>query len=118
MITCCIRYTIAPGKSADFEHYVRGWRRIIERLGGLHHGCFMPGQWPPDSTHFSFPGVGQTGPDNVAVVLFSFPDLETYNRYRSDASNDPECAPVTEHYRQTRCFTQYERIFLTPLDWE
>ena len=118
MITCCIRYTIAPGKSADFEHYVRVWKRIIERLGGLHHGCFMPGERPPDSSHFSFPGVGRNGPEDVAVVLFSFVDLEAYNRYRREASNAPECAPVTEHYRQSKCFTGYERTFLTPLDLE
>src|ERR1044071_7600392 len=104
MITCCIRYTIGPDKGADFEHYARVWKRIIERLGGRHHGCFMPREWPPDAAHFSFPGIGRNGPDDVAVVLFSFPDLETYNRYRRDASNDPECAGVTQHYRQTQCF--------------
>ena len=115
-ITCCIRYELAPGKTAEFEHYARVWKRIIESLGGEHHGCFMPGEPPPDSSHFSFPGVGRNGPDNIAVVLFSFPDLEAYNRYRRDAGSDPECDAVTEHYRQTQCFTGYERTFLTPLD--
>jgi hypothetical protein len=115
-ITCCIQYKIAQDKTAEFEHYIRVWKRIIERLDGRHHGCFMPGEQPPDAAHFSFPGVGRNGPPDVAVVLFSFPDLETYNRYRREASSDPECEAVTEHYRQTQCFTSYERTFLTPLD--
>ncbi|HEY2867349.1 MAG TPA: NIPSNAP family protein [Pyrinomonadaceae bacterium] len=115
-ITCCVQYRIVPGKRDEFAHYARVWRRIIERLGGTHHGCFMPGEQPPDAEHFSFPTVGQKGPDEVAVILFSFDDLAAYERYRREARNDPECAAVTAHYNQTQCFTSYERTFLTPLD--
>jgi hypothetical protein len=115
-ITCCIRYTIAPGKADDFAHYARVWRRIIERLDATYHGCFVPGEEPPDAEHFSFPTVGRKGPDDVAVVVFSFDDRAAYEHYRREAGNDPECAAVTAHYKATQCFTSYERTFLTPLD--
>ena len=115
-VTCCIRYTIAPGKAEEFAHYARVWRRIIERLSGTYHGCFMPGEQPADASHFSFPNIGHSGPGDVAVVLFSFKDLAGYELYRREAGNDPECGAVTTHFRATQCFTSYERTFLTPLE--
>ena len=115
-ITCCIRYGIAGGKTDAFAHYARVWRRILERLGATYHGCFMPAEQPPDAAHFSFPDLGRSGPDNVAVVLFSFDDLAAYERYRREAGNDSECAGVTAHLHETQCITMYERSFLTPLD--
>ena len=90
-VTCCIRYKLAPGKLDEFEHYARTWQRIIERLDGTYSGCFLPGERPPDASHFSFPEVGRDGPVDVATVVFSFDDLDGYERYRRDASNDPEC---------------------------
>jgi len=116
-ITCCIRYQIAPGKKAEFEHYARVWRRIIERLDGKYYGCFVPGERPPDAAHFSFPEIGRDGPDDVATVIFSFIDLAAYERYRRDAGSDPECEAVTKHFNDTKCFTSYERSFvrLNPL---
>src|SRR5690242_16789169 len=107
MITCCIRYQIAPGRLSDFEHYARTWRRIIERLDGIYHGCFVLGNEPPDASHFSFPDIGRRGPDDVATVLFSFKDLAAYERYRRDAANDPECPAITDFYNRTKCFTSY-----------
>ena len=115
-VTCCIRYKIADGKLSEFEHYARVWRRIIERLDGTYIGCFIPGNEPPDSSHFSFPNVGSRGPDDAAIVIFSFPDLTAYERYRQDARKDPECQAVTDHFHETNCFTSYERTFVTALD--
>jgi hypothetical protein len=114
-ITCCLRYTIAPGRIVEFKHYARTWKKIIERLGGDYHGCFLPSEPPPDASHFSFPNVGRNGPDDIAVVLFSFRDLGAYEHYRREAGNDPDCEAVTAHYRKTQCFTSYERSFLIPL---
>jgi hypothetical protein len=111
-ITCCIRYTIAPGKTAEFEHYARIWKRIIERVGGTYRGCFLPGERPPDASHFSFPEIGRDGPADVATVIFSFPDLPAYESYRTEAPNDPECPEVTAFFRKTKCFTSYERTFV------
>jgi len=111
-ITCCIRYTIAPGKQAEFERYARVWRRIIERLGGTYYGCFVPGEQPPDADHFSFPEIGRTAPENSATVIFGFHDLAAYERYRRDAEKDPECEAVTKHFNDTKSFTNYERGFV------
>ena len=115
-IICCIRYKLAPEKLSDFEHYARVWRQIIERLGGAYIGCFLPGNDPPDASHFSFPEIGHKGPDDVANVIFSFPDLAAYQRYRRDAADDPQCQAITEHYDETKCFTSYERTFVKALD--
>jgi len=110
-VTCFIRYTIDPDKLADFEHYARVWMRLIKKYGGTHHGYFVPGDDPP-SAAFSFPGIGAEGPDNIAVALFSFPNVEAYETYRREVANDPACLAVTSHYEQTNCFTKYERTFM------
>ncbi len=111
MITCYLRYTIDPDKVAAFEHYARMWMRLIEKYGGTHHGYFVPGEVPPN-TKFSFPGIGDAAPANTAVALFSFPDVESYERYRVEVKKDPECEAVTKHYQETKCFTRYERSFV------
>jgi NIPSNAP protein len=111
LITCSLRYVIDPDKLADFEHYARVWMRLIEKYGGTHHGYFVPGEEPP-SASFSFPGIGEAGPDNIAVALFSFPSVAAYETYRSEVAKDPECVAVTEHYHETKCFTKYERTFM------
>ncbi len=114
MITCYIRYTIDPNKLDAFEHYASVWMRLIEKYGGTHHGYFVPGDAPP-SAPFSFPGIGEAGPDNIGIALFSFPTIDAYDRYRLEVKNDPECVGVTSHYEQTKCFTNYERTFMKPV---
>jgi hypothetical protein len=115
VITCYLRYWIDPVKVEAFEHYARVWMRLIEKYGGTHHGYFLPGEGPP-SAAFSFPGVGEAGPENVAVALFSFPSLDAYEAYRCDVANDPECHAVTRHYEETKCFTRYERTFVRAVE--
>jgi hypothetical protein len=88
--------------------------RLVDKYGGTHHGYFVPGQGPP-SAAFSFPGIGEAGPDNVAVALFSFPSVEAYESYRREVANDPECLAVTSHYEETKCFSKYERTFMRPV---
>lgn len=114
LITCYVRYTIDPDKLSEFEHYARVWMRLIEKYGGTHHGYFVPGESPPNAT-FSFPGIGEAGPDNIAVALFSFPTVEAYERYRGEVADDPECDVVTRRFEETKCFTQYERTFMRPV---
>jgi len=115
LITCFIRYEIDPDKITEFEHYARVWMRLIEKYGGTHLGYFVPGDTPP-STHFSFPGIGKAGPTNIGVAFFSFPTSDSYEAYRREVANDPECLAVTKHYEQTKCFTKYERTFMEPVD--
>ena len=114
MIICHLRYFIDLEKIDAFEHYAQVWMRLIEKYGGTHHGYFLPDDAPP-SARFSFPGVGEAGPTNVAVALFSFPNLDAYEKYRSEVKEDPECRAVTKHYEQTQCFTKYERTFMKPV---
>ena len=111
MITCFIRYKVEMDKLTDFEHYGRVWMRLIEKYGGTHHGYFVPGDAPP-SAPFSFPGLGEDGPDNIAVALFSFPSVEAYEKYRREVKNDPECIAITKVREETKCFTKYERTFM------
>jgi hypothetical protein len=111
MITCFLRYTIDRDKLADFEHYARVWMHLIKKHGGTHHGYFVPGEGPP-SAAFSFPGIGEPGPDNIAIALFSFSSLEAYETYRREVANDPECLAITSHYERTNSFTKYERTFM------
>jgi hypothetical protein len=114
LITCFLRYTIDPDKLEDFALYARVWMRLIEKYGGTHHGYFVPDKNAPQAT-FSFPGVGETGRDNVAIALFSFPNVEAYESYRRNVANDPECLAATADYERTKCFTKYERTFLRPI---
>ena len=111
MITCTLRYVIDPYKLAEFEEYARLWIPLVNRLGGTHHGYFVPGDAPPGAA-FSFPGIGETGPNDIAVALFSVPSVEAYEKYRREVPADAECIAVTRHYDQTKCFTKYERTFM------
>lgn len=114
MITCFIRYTLNGEKLADFEQYARVWMRLIEKYGGTHHGYFIPHEAPPAAS-FSFAGIGEDGPHDVAVALFSFPTIEAYEKYRREVSDDPECQAETRNFHETKCFTKYERTFLQPV---
>jgi hypothetical protein len=63
----------------------------------------------------SFPGLGYDGPADVAVAMFTFPDEESYRRYREMVAADPECQSAAALVRETCCFTRYERLFLEPV---
>ena len=115
MITCFIRYRINPERLADFELYAQVWMRLIEKYGGTHHGYFVPGEAPPEAA-FSFPGLGEDGPANVAVALFSFPNVESYETYRSEVKSDLECIAITKHRDETKCFVKYERTFMKAVE--
>ena len=114
MITCFLRYTINPDNLADFEHYARVWMRLIEKHGGTHHGYFVHDNEAPAAS-LSFPGIGEEGPADIAIALFSFPSVDAYDSYRREVSNDPECHAITAHYERTKCFTKYERTFVRPV---
>ena len=113
-VTCEIRYTLRLSELSAFESYARTWMMLVERHGGVHHGYFIP-RVTPDGAHFSFPGLGTDGPVDVAVAMFTFPDDESYRRYREKVANDPECQAAAALVRKTRCFGHYERLFLQPV---
>jgi hypothetical protein len=99
MITCCIRYTVDPFKTREFEEYARRWLPLVARHGGVHHGYFLPGE----------------GANDVALALFSFPSLAAYETYRWSIQADPDVVAAREFWATTRCFLRYERSFFTPV---
>ena len=117
MITCYVRYTLNMEALPAFEAYARLWIRLIDRLGGRHHGYFLPtdDEKAKDHGRFSFPGMGSEGPGDVAVAVFSFPDWETYEIYRAEAGQHDECREATRIVEETGCILRYERSFLRPV---
>ncbi|MCF3642824.1 NIPSNAP family protein [Rhizobium sp. TRM95111] len=99
MITCYLRYVIDPYKLAEFEHYARLWIPLVERLGGRHHGYFLPHE----------------GANNIALALFSFPSLADYEAYRTRMAQDADCKAAFDYAEETRCILSYERSFMRPL---
>ena len=117
MFTCVIRYEVDLENVEGFRAYARDWIALIEKYGGIHHGYFVP---EPDAddmpeAKFSFPGLGKSAPPNIGYALFSFPDVESYEKYRVDVSADPGCVAATERFKAAPAFSGYERTFLRPI---
>ncbi|KRB61405.1 NIPSNAP family containing protein [Rhizobium sp. Root708] len=93
MITCHLRYVIDPYKVAEFEEYARLWIPIVNRMGGNHHGYFLPSE----------------GANNIAVALFSYED------YRTRMAVDPECQAAFDLDKRNRSIISYERSFMRPV---
>src|SRR3569833_2925568 len=99
MITCFVRYVIDPHKLEEFEDYARLWMPIVHRMGGTHHGYFLPGE----------------GANNIALALFSFQSLAAYEAYRNRMNSDPDCIAAFEHDARNRSIISYERSFMRPV---
>jgi hypothetical protein len=80
MITCHLKYIIDPYKITEFEEYGRRWIDLVNRMGGNHHGYFLPSE----------------GANNIAYAMFSFPSLSAYEDYRKRMAEDGECRAVYE----------------------
>jgi hypothetical protein len=99
VITCHVKYVIDPYQLADFEAYVKSWISVVERLGGTHHGYFLPSE----------------GASNIAYCLFSFPSLAEYESYRHVATTDPQSMALVASAVEKKFILSYERTFLRPL---
>lgn len=99
MITCSLRYEIDPYKFNEFEHYAALWIPLVNRLGGKHHGYFLPHE----------------GANDIALALFSFPSLAAYEAYREAMAADAECQAAFAYAEETRCILRYERSFMRPM---
>ena len=99
MITCYLRYVIDPYKVEAFEQYAKMWIPLVNRLGGRHHGYFLPHE----------------GANNIAIALFSFSSLASYEAYRDKIKTDPECLAAFEFAEKSRCIISYERNFMRPV---
>lgn len=99
MITCVVEYTIDAAKTAAFERFAHAWIALVGKHGGIHHGCFLPGE----------------GASDRALALFSFPSLAVYESYRSLFGVDPESVAADEIRDRSGCVLRYERTFMRPL---
>lgn len=99
MITCTLRYVIDPKQISAFEDYSRVWIALVNRMGGTHHGYFLPHE----------------GPSNIAYAMFSFPSLAAYEEYRERIPNDSDCQKVLKLAEETDCILSYERSFTRPI---
>ena len=99
MVTCYLKYVIDSYKLNEFEKYAKLWIPIVNRMGGIHHGYFMPYE----------------GANNIAYALFSFPNLSKYEEYRKEIYTDKECQSALAYAEETRCIISYERSFMRPV---
>ena len=99
MITCFLRYEIEPSKTAEFETYAKMWIPLVNKLGGTHHGYFLPHE----------------SSDYIALAMFSFPSLAAYEEYRKKTASDPDCQKAIAYHREKRCFPRHERSFFRPV---
>lgn len=99
MVTCYMKFVIDPYKLNEFEIYAKKWISIIRRMGGEHHGFFMPYE----------------GSNNIACSLFSFPSLSAYEEYRTKLRTDEESLSNLAYAKETRCLISYERSFMRPV---
>jgi len=99
MVTCFLKYVIDPSKIKEFEHYAKLWIPLVDKFGGKHNGYFLPSE----------------GANNVALALFTFPNLAEYETYRNNSFNDSECIEAFKYAEETRCIISYERSFFRPI---
>ena len=72
---------------------------LVNRLGGTHHGYFLPAE----------------GASDRALALFSFPGLAAYARYRGRFGVDPDFIAADRIRDDSGCVLRYERTFMRPL---
>lgn len=99
MITRYLRYVIDPYELAEFEQYSRMIMPLAATYGRTHHGTFL----------------AHEGPNNTAVVLFSFPSLAEYEGYRTAVKQDEVALAAWRFADETRCVVSFERSFMRPM---
>ncbi|MEO9897728.1 MAG: NIPSNAP family protein [Paracoccaceae bacterium] len=99
MITCTVTYVIDPAKVDAFEVYAKAWIHLVNRMGGQHHGYFLPHE----------------GANDRAWALFSFPSLTAYETYRTEMAQDGDCQAAYRHATDTGCILRYDRTFTRPV---
>ncbi|WP_294226392.1 NIPSNAP family protein [uncultured Shimia sp.] len=99
MITCTLTYEIDPNQVAAFEAYSKVWIGLVNRMGGTHHGYWLPSE----------------GASDVAYAMFSYPSLAAYEAYRTASMDDPECQKAFAFAQKTGCIRRYDRTFTRPV---
>jgi hypothetical protein len=99
MISCVVEYVIDPDKVALFEAYARRWMAAVARLGGTHHGYFLPA----------------TGSGDRAICIYSFSSRADFDAYRLRAAADPECMAILEQEKTELSIVSYTGSFFRPV---
>ncbi len=99
MITALITYVIDPAKVDAFEVYAKAWIHLVNRMGGTHHGYFLPSE----------------GANNKAWAMFSFPSFAAYEDYRHVMAEDTACQKAYRHASNSGCILSFERTFTRPV---
>lgn len=99
MVTCSLRYEIDSSQIEAFEKFARTWIDLVNRMGGTHHGYFMPSE----------------GASDIALALFSFPSLAEYEHFRGRFATDPEIIATQKFLHDTGCVRRVERTFFRPV---
>lgn len=100
MVTCFIRYEIAPFQREEFKKYAENWGRIIPRCGGHLVGYFLPHE----------------GTNNVAWGLIAFDSLASYEAYRTRLKADPDARKNFDLAQSKRLIVREERTFVEGVD--
>lgn len=96
MIACYLRYVIDPNKVEECEKYAKLWIPLVHKFGGKHLGYFLPHE----------------GASNIAVALFEFSSLASYEEYREKSKSSPACEEAYAYAQTSKCIVSYERSFL------
>ena len=99
MITCTLTYEIDPSQVDAFETYAKAWIYLVDRMGGTHHGYFLPHE----------------GANDRAWAMFSFPSLAAYGEYRTAMAEDTDCQRAYAHAKRTGCIRRFDRTFTRPV---
>ena len=99
MITCTLTYKIDPAQLEAFDTYSKAWNNLVKKMGGTHHGYFLPHE----------------GANNKAWCMFSFASLAAYEDYRTRMDADAECQAAYDYAVKTKCILSYDRTFTRPL---
>ena len=99
MVSIYLRYVLNTAKLKEFEHYAKLWIPLVKKFGGQHHGYFLPSE----------------GANNIALALFTFESLATYEIYRQRSFADADCQAAFKYAADTQCIVSYERSFFKPL---
>jgi len=99
MITVCMRYDLDPYKVKEFEAYARAYMPMVMRLGGIHHGVFLP----------------EEGQGSSAYVLMTFPSLGAYEEFQLRSARDAAIKAADEELREGGFVYGVTREFLRPV---
>ncbi len=96
MLTCIIRYQIAPTKKQQFEEYARNWGQAIPRCGADLVGYYSPCE----------------GSTTLAYGIYNIGSLAEYESYRSRLQQDPLGRQNYEFAQKEKFLLREDRTFL------